>query len=230
MALACAGLLAPVAVHAESLQFTGTAHDLKDDRVLFVEHYEVQVENGRWVSGTTKYVSPTGQPIAERKFDFSADRYLPVFTLDQSTPEYHEGITRIDKSKVDLFMIRDGKRQSGSLDRVKEMVADSGAQAYVVDHLDELQSGAMLHFTLAVPGRVDSFALRASKVGDAQVEGRSGMKVRIELDSLLRLMLPPLELTIDPRSKQLLEYSGISNLKDPATKRAYSARIVFAYK
>ncbi len=223
-------MLCALPASAEALQFTGTAHDLKNDRVLFVEHYDVQVDNGRWTSGTTKYVSPTGQPIAERKFDFSADRHMPIYTLDQSVPEYHEGITGIEKGKVDLFMIRDGKRQSTSLDRVKEMVADCGAQAYVVDHLDELQSGAMLHFTLAVAGRVDSFALRASKVGDAQVDGRSGMKVRIELDSLLRLMLPPLELTIDPRSKQLLEYSGISNLKDPATKRAYSARIVYSYK
>ena len=227
---AIALLFACAPASADSQQFIGTAHDPKTDRVLFIERYDVQVENGHWISGTTKYVTPTGQPIAERKFDFSADRYLPIYSLDQSTPEYHEGITRIDKSKVDLFMIRDGNRQSASLDRVKDMVGDCGAQAYVVDHLDELQAGTMLHFTLAVAGRVDSFALRASKVGDAQVDGRSGMRVRIELDSLLRLMLPPLELTIDPRSKQLLEYAGISNLKDPATKRAYSARIVFSYK
>lgn len=221
--------LAAFAASAETLQFTGTAHDLKTNKVLFVERYDVQVDNGRWTSGTTKYLSPTGQPIAERKFDFSADRHMPMYTLDQTEPEYHEGITKIDRNKVDLFMVRDGKRQSASLDRVKEMVADCGAQAYVVDHLDELQSGATLHFKLAVAGRVDSFALRASKVGDAQVDGRTGMRVRIELDSLLRLMLPPLELTIDPKSKQLLEYSGISNLKDPATKRAYSARIVYTY-
>ena len=54
--------------------------------------------------------------------------------------------------------------------------------------------------------------------------------MRIELDSLLRLILPPLELTIDMDSKQLLEYSGITNLKDPATRRAYTAKITFTYK
>ena len=217
-------------VHAESQQFTGTAHDLKTGRVLYTEHYDVQVDNGRWVSGTTRYVLASGQQVAERKFDFSQDRYVPVFSLEQSDPVYREGITRIDKGKVDIYMVRDGKRQTASLDKVKEMVADCGAQAYVLDHIDALQSGTTVHFTLAVAGRVDTFALRASKLADVEVGGVKAVRVRIELDSMLRLLLPPLELTIDPQTRRLLEYQGIANLKDPATKRAFSARIVFAYQ
>lgn len=224
LALPCAALA------AESQQFSAVAHDLKTDRVLFTEHYDVQVEGGRWISGTTRYQSPSGQPIAERRFDFSVDRYVPVFSLEQSVPEYREGITRIDGGKVDLYMVRDGSRKAASVDRVKEMVADCGAQAYVVDHLDGLQAGHVLHFTLAVAGRVDSFGLRAHKIGDVVVDGVKAIRVRIELDSLLRLVLPPLELTVDPKSRRLVEYSGITNLKDPATRKAYSARIVFSYR
>ena len=221
-------MLAPATGMAE--QFTSTAHDLKTGKVLYTEHYDVQSDNGRWVSGTTRYLSPSGQQIAERKFDFSADRYVPVYSLEQSAPEYREGITRIEKGKIDLFMIRDGDRKSASLERVKNMVADCGAQAYVLDHLDTLQSGGVLHFMLAVAGRVDSFALRASKIGDVDVNGAKAIRVRVELDSMLRLLLPPLELTVEPQTRRLLEYSGIANLKDPATKKAYSARIVFSYK
>lgn len=222
--------LMPALAFAESQQFTGTAHDLKTGKVLFVEHYDVQADNGRWVSGVTRYVSPSGQPIAERKFDFAADRYVPVYSLEQAVPSYREGITRVDANKVDLYMDRDGDRKSGSVERVKELVADCGAQGYVVDHLDTLQSGGVLHFTLAVAGRVDSFSLRARKVADVDVNGAKAIRVRVELDSVLRLVLPPLELVVDPQSRRLLEYSGISNLKDPATKKAYSARIVFTYK
>lgn len=229
---ACVGLslVAPALALAEAQQFTATAHDLKTGRVLYTEQYDVQVENGRWVSGSTRYVLASGQQVAERKFDFSQDRYVPVFKLEQTDPVYEEGIARIDRDKVEIFMVRDGKRQTASLDRVKDMVADCGAQAYVVDHLDTLQAGGTLRFTLAVAGRVDSFALRASKLADVDVGGVAAIKVRVELDSMLRLVLPTLELTIDPKSRRLLEYSGIANLKDPATKRAYSARIVFAYK
>lgn len=215
---------------AETMQFSATARDVKTDRVLYTEQYDVQVDNGRWVSGVTRYLLPSGQQVAERKFDFSADRYVPLYTLEQSIPEYREGITHIDKGRVDVFMVRDGKRQTASLERAREMVADCGAQGYVVDHLDALQAGSVLHFTLVVAGRTDSFQLRARKIGDVDAGGQKAVRVRVELDSVLRLVLPPLELTIDPQSRRLLEYSGITNLKDPATRKAYTARIVFSYK
>ena len=54
--------------------------------------------------------------------------------------------------------------------------------------------------------------------------------MRTELDSMLSLVLPPLELTFDPASKRLLQYVGIANVKDPATRKSYQARIVFTYK
>lgn len=222
---------APCLVAAAELQhFTTTAHDLKTGRVVYTESYDVQVENGRWVSGTTRYFLPNGTPIGERKFDFSSDRYIPLYTLDQSNVGYREGITHIDAKHVDVFVVRDGRRHAASLPRVRDMVADCGSQPFVIDHLDQLEAGRTLHFTLVVPGKTDSFRLRARKLAEVDVNGRRVMRVRIELDSLLRLFLPPLELTIDPDTKRVLEYSGITNLKDPATRRAYSAKITFAYR
>lgn len=214
---------------AEVLRFSGTAHDVKTGRVLYREQYEVNVDNGHWQSGTTRYVAPDGSPIGERRFDFSQDRYVPVYAFDQIEPAYHEGITKIDRSKVEPFLVRDGERKTASLDRVKEMVADCGAQAYVIDHLDALAAGQTLRFTLVVAGRVDAFRLRASKARDADVDGRRAMVVKVELDSMLSLVLPTLELTIDPATKRLVQYQGIANVKDPATRRSYTARIVYAY-
>jgi hypothetical protein len=221
---------ASVAQGAELQRFTSTAHDIQSGRVLYSEQYEVEVDNNRWISGTTRYLLPSGQQIAVRKFDFSSDRYVPVFSLDQTSPAYEEGISRVGKDKIDAYQVRDGQRQTASLDRVKDTVADCGSQAYVVDHLDDFQAGRTLHFTLVVAGRVDSFRLRASKVGDVEVEGVRGIRIRIELDSVLSLVLPPIELTIDPITRRLLEYSGITAVKDPATKRSYTARVVFVYK
>ena len=218
------------AVAAETQHFTSVAHDLKSGRVIYNEQYDVLVDNGRWLSGTTRYVSTSGQQFAERKFDFSQDPYIPLFGLEQSDPAYREGIDKIDKTKVDPYLVRDGQRQAASLDRKKDMVADCGAQAFIVDHLGELQNGKTLHFTLVVAGRVDAYALRAAKIREVEVDGHRAIVVRTELDSVLSLVLPPLELTFDPASKRLLEYVGIANVKDPATQKSYQARIVFSYK
>jgi hypothetical protein len=225
-----ASVVVPTAHAAELQHFVATAHDVQTDRVLFTEQYDVQVDNSRWISGTTRYVLPSGQQIAERKFDFANDRYLPIYSLDQTNPEYREGVAKIEKDKVDVYQFRDGKQQKASLDRVKDIVADCGSQAYVVDHLDELQAGKTLHFTLVVAGRVDSFRLRVAKVKDAEINGTRGIRMRIELDSVLSMVLPPIELVIDPASRRVLEYTGITTVKDPTTKKSYTARIVFAYK
>lgn len=224
-------ICASSATDASELQhFSATARDVQSGRVLYTEQYDVQVDNARWLSGTTRYVLPSGQQFAERKFDFASDRYVPVFLLDQSDPPYQEGISRVGKDKVDVFQVRDGQRKAASFDRTPNLVADCGSQAYVVDHLAELQAGKTLHFTLIVAGRVDTFRLRATKVKDVDVEGTRGIRIRIELDSVLSLVLPPIELSIDPVSRRILDYTGITTVKDPSTKNSFTARIVFSYK
>jgi hypothetical protein len=216
--------------HAAELQrFSSTARDVNDGHVLYTEQYEVQIEDQRWISGVTRYVLPSGKLMAERKFDFSADRYVPVFSLDQTDPAYQEGIAKVDAKKVDVYQVRDGARQAATIDRSKDLVADCGAQAYVADHMEELQAGKSLHFTLIVAGRVDSFRLRATKVKDVDIAGHHGALVRIELDSVLSMVLPPIELAIEPATKRVLEYRGIATVKDPATKKSYMARITFTY-
>jgi hypothetical protein len=139
-------------------------------------------------------------------------------------------VSAVDKAKVVVYQMRDGQRQTASLDRVKDLVADCGSQAYVADHLDDLEAGRSLHFTLVVAGRVDSFKLRATKVKDTEIEGVHGIRIRIELDSVLGLVLPPIELVIDPATHRILEYTGITTVKNPATGKSFTARIVFAYK
>jgi hypothetical protein len=215
---------------SELQHFSATAHDVQSGRVLYTEQYDVLVDSARWLSGTTRYLLPSGQQIAERKFDFATDRYVPVFSLDQSNPAYQEGISRVARDKVDVFQVRDGQRQAMSLDRSGDLVADCGSQAYVVDHLADLQAGKTLHFTLVVAGRVDTFRLRATKVKDVEVEGTRGIRIRIELDSVLSLVLPPIELSIDPISRRILDYTGITAVKDPTTKKSFTARVVFSYK
>ncbi len=210
--------------------FASTAHDVQTGKVLFTEQYDVQVENNRWLSGTTRYVLPSGRQLAERRFDFSNDRYVPVLSLDESDPDYQEGIAHVDKEKIEAYQTRDGKRDTASIVRTKDLVADCGSQVYVADHLDDLQAGRTLHFTLVVPGRLDSYRLRASKTKDGEVEGHRAIRVRIELDSMLSLVLPPIELAIDPSTRRILEYTGITTIKDPATRKSYTARIVFAYR
>ena len=177
---------------AERQQFTATAHDLKTGKVVYVENYDVEVDgSGRWRAGTTRYASPDGKTIAERKFDFSRDRYVQVYSLDQTDVDYKEGITRVDPQQVDVYVARGGKRDAATLARARARWWVTAARSPISStHLAALERGETIRFTLVVPGRSDSFRLRARKVDDRTVDGRRALHVRIELDSMLRLIPP----------------------------------------
>ena len=53
------------------------------------------------------------------------------------------------------------------------------------------------------------------------------MELRVEPDSLLRLLVDPLRLSYDVGNHHLLEYVGVSNIHDPATGSAYNVRIIY---
>jgi len=78
-----------------------------------------------------------------------------------------------------------------------------------------------------VAGNLDRYKFRARRVEDGQFQGRTAVRFRVEPDSLLRYLVSPLELMYDAESKKLLEYRGISNVHDPATGKAYNARIIY---
>ena len=53
------------------------------------------------------------------------------------------------------------------------------------------------------------------------------VQFKIELDSLLRLLVDDLQLTYEPEARRLVAYRGISNVHNPATGKPYNARIVY---
>jgi len=46
---------------------------------------------------------------------------------------------------------------------------------------------------------------------------------------MLRLLVPPVKLAYDLRSRDMLEYEGLSNLVDPQTRKAPVVRITYDY-
>ena len=74
------------------------------------------------------------------------------------------------------------------------------------------------------------YRFRAQRIGAARFEGRPAVLIRVEPDSLLRWLVPSLELTYEPDERKLVEYHGVSNLHDPATGKAYNVRIIYPSK
>lgn len=211
-------------------RFYGYAYDQKTNKYLYTERHEQRLDGTRWVGGTIDYYAPDGSLMASKTLDFSADPYIPVFRLEIPKLQYAEAITEVRRDTVVMQKTNRGKTETGTVARTPGMAADSGFHNAIVDHFGELMAGEPLRFKLGVAGELDTFSFRCTKAGEVTIDGHRGMKLLVALDSLLRLLAGPLEITYDVETRHLLEYRGISNLHDPATGEPYNVRIVYPDK
>lgn len=229
----CVGLLlsgfASAAAQAETIRFYGYATDLKSGKYLYTEVHEQRVEGDRWLGGTIRYYAPDGSRIADKKLDFSADPYVPRYSLEIPKEGYREAITAVSAKSLTMEKTNKDGTESKTVDKTANMAADSGFHSTIVAHFDELQAGKTIPFVFAVAGQLTTYKFRVKKTGDTTFDGRPAIKLLVEPDSLLRMVADPLLLTYS-LDKQLKEFRGISNLHDPATGNAYNARIVYPEK
>ncbi len=219
------------AAQSEVRAFYGFAYDLQSGRYLYTEVHRQRVEDGRWVGGTIAYYAPDGSRLGVKQLDFSADPYVPVYRMELRRPPYIEAITGNGRTiEMQRQVGSEGEVERKPLARGADMTADSGFHSYLLAKFDELMSGQTVRFRMVVAGSLDAFKFRARRIDDTRFEGRAAVRFKVELDSLFRLLIDPLELTYDPQTRDLLEYRGISNLRDPASGDAYVARIAYYSK
>ncbi|TJY65208.1 hypothetical protein E4T66_03015 [Sinimarinibacterium sp. CAU 1509] len=211
--------------------FYGYAYDLQSGRYLYTEVHRQRIEGDQWVGGTISYYAPDGSSLGIKRLDFSGDTFVPVYRMALQRPMYVEAIT--DNGSMIQMQRRvgaGGKLEQKPLEQGADMTADSGFHSYLLAHFGDLMRGETVHFRMVVAGSLDAFKFRARRIDDTRFEGRDAVRFKVELDSLFRLLIDPLELTYDPQTRDLLEYRGISNLRDPATGEAYVARIAYYSK
>lgn len=218
-------LLMPLA-QAETHRFYGHAFDLKSDVYLYTEVHEQEIVDGVWKRGRIRYYDPDGELIGDKQLSFDADPYIPVYELTLPYKDYVEGISAVG-DEISLYKSSGGERKEKSIRRRDMMAADSGFHSLLRDNFETLMKGETARFRLVVAGNLDGYSFRARKVGETRFDGVDAVKLIVEPDSLLRLLVDKLELVYEPKERQLLEYRGISNIHDPQTGDAYNARIVY---
>ncbi|PPE74481.1 hypothetical protein C3942_06860 [Solimonas fluminis] len=230
MTLAVLLMLLGTAAQAEVQRFYGHAYDLKSGAYLYTEVHAQNIEGERWLGGTIDYFGPRGEKLGHKTLDFRNDEFVPVFRLDMAYG-YMEAIT---ENRQAVTMERreraGGRTESETIGKASPMCADSGFHSCLRTHFAELQAGKTVKFTLAVAGSLDSFRFRAAKAGETQWQGIRAVLIKVEPDSLLRLLAGPLELVYEPGQRRLLEFRGISNIHNPRSGKPYDVRIIYPDK
>lgn len=212
---------------AQTERFYGYAYDLKSGRYLYTEVHEQTLERGRWLRGSIRYYDAKNQLMGSKTLDFSRNPFVPVYGFELQPQGFSEAILSVDGNRVQMRKTKKGKTENKTIDIGQDTAADSGFHNYLLAHFDDLMQRKPFAFRFVVAGNLDAYSFRAKRVEDGEFDGRTAARFVVEPDSVLRWLVDPLQLSYDPVSKKLLEYRGISNVHDPATGKAYNARIVY---
>lgn len=230
--LACLVLSSSVVANAAAREerYLGYAVDQVSGRYLYTEVHRHQYDNKRWLSGSIRYIAPDGQLLGEKQLDFRANPYVPVMHYQLKSPQYEELITSVDAKRFVMEQRKAGKIERSQQTVIAKQAADSGFNAFLVDHLDDFAAGKEVPLRFAVIGQLDQYRFRVKSVARLMLAGEQALRLRVEPDSLLRLVVDPIEVIYGLESRQLLNYRGVSNVLNPATAKAYVVNISYRDK
>lgn len=208
--------------------WVGYAYDLKSSDLLYTENHERVLRDGRMVTGRVVYKDSGGVVIAEKDLAFEPVSVAPAFELADQRSGYVEGMRRDGERLEAYYRAATGEPlRSKALPEDARIVADAGFDRYIEENWDAFLAGETRRIDFLVPSRLDSLRFRVARHAEGETAGRPTVTLRMQPDSaVLRAFVDPIDVVYDRETRALLEYRGLSNLKD-SRGRNYTARIVF---
>lgn len=200
--------------------FTGEAYDLETGDLIYTEQHSLQLTDGIPSRETVVYVTPDGNELARKEMRYWRPE-RPAYRLSVSEPQRTETVEP-DESGVTVESV-----ESGTLAWSDETasVIDGGFHYFIQQNFEALLAGETVDFNFLAPTRVRWTPLRITPVG--QEQGQLQLELNLQ-NRLLSWAVSDIELTYDIEQRQLLLYSGLTNLPKPGGGN-YRARIEYQY-
>lgn len=200
-ALAASAAVEPSANRAPPADIVGEAQDRRSGELLYREYYTCTDEGLRC---SVEYRDAAGERIAFKTLDYTVARHAPLVVFEDFR---HDRQVQLQLAPAD------------------DLVVDAGFDNYVRSRWAELSAGQTVTFRLRIVDADKPFRMRAKQVGDCPSEQ---LCLRVEVDSwLLGLVAPTIDLVYDRDSRQLLRFSGVSNIRSAEDK---SQQVDIAYR
>jgi len=197
-----------------------------DGRAMYVESHWIYSDNGN-PSRMVLYRCPDGKPFARKILHDDGNAQAPNFTMDDARSGYLEGV-RPGKGRRVVF-VRDNTKASertATLNTSPMPVIDAGFDAYIRNHWDQLGKNGSATIPFLVPSRLDTLNFSVKRQDDTQIGGREARQYRLGLDNIIGFALPHLEVAYDAKTRELLSFKGIANVRSSNGKNV-DTKIVF---
>jgi hypothetical protein len=195
--------------------------------LLYREQHLLRSAGDRPRERLVLYRCPGGAAFARKHLDYAASAQAPSFALEDRRAGYAEGLRR-DGARVQLYSRARGERgERAAWLAVAPAVADAGFDEFVRAHWTRLLAGEALPLQFALPSRLRALRFEVQRLRAAPVAGEAAEVFRLRLGGLLGLVAPHIDVAYATRSRRLLRFEGLSNLRDAGGRRQLEARIDF---
>lgn len=220
-------ILFPLLAYAETQVYEGEAR--LEGKVVYREKHTVEWTGSKVLKAITEYTSPDGKILARLSNDFSKSLNAPEHLMEDFLHKASHGV-RYQGNNAQMFSKEEGKEETSVVDKDdakgKLVVGGQGLHYYTVAKLEEIVGQKKLDLLFLIPGRLDAynFYMKVKKSSPETVE------FEIEIDNwLLRMFAPKLELVYDRKRGRLLNYKGLSNIRDEK-KKMMNVEITYKYQ
>jgi hypothetical protein len=154
----------------------------------------------------------------------------PSFRFEDFRTGRVESVTRVgSRFQLKLRPERDEPLEVESMTLRGRVIVDEGYRMLLRGAWEHLERGRSIVSEAIVPSRLASYGMRFRGLGRVPRSGQPRLHVRLDMnDFLLRLVGPSADLYFDPRSRQLVEFVGLANIRDESGD-LQQARIVYRH-
>lgn len=210
-----------------TLRFSeGVARAPGDARLLYREHHWTRHAAGRLVERLVLYRCAAGNAFARKRLDYRGSAIAPAFALEDARTGYREGLRR--GAGAALFVRRGaGAPERSAPLRAADAVVDAGFDEFVRARWDALAAGRAVPIEFALPARLRSYRFELSRVAAEHIAGEPAWRFRLRLKGMLGWVAPEVDVAYAQRTRRLLRFEGLSNLRAPGGDGQWRARIDF---
>ena len=234
--LLLSALLAPVLASASAAaraagvglsQQWANAVALAGGGLQYREEHLLRSVGARPLERLVLYRCPGGAAFARKRVDYAASATAPAFALEDARSGYREGMRRQGAGAELFFGAHAGAPERRAPLAQAPAVADAGFDEFIRANWDALARGEALPLRFAVPARLSAMEFRVRRAGELRVAGAPALHFRLRLDGLLGFIAPHIDVAYDARSRRLLRFEGMSNLRDARGDKQMQVRIDF---
>jgi hypothetical protein len=206
----------------------GRAYSLDSGDHVYTEVHRERIARGRLLRDDVRYLDTAGRTFATKRLDYSRSLSTPTLRFDDARTGRFEAVTPVRGGFEVLRRAGDGEaieREVLAKDDVDAV--DEGLHTRLRANFHRLIRDQDVDVSLTYPSQLDEFDLRFERRSVVQRGARRLLTLAFEPASiLLRPFMSTATLTYDLSDGRVLEYRGISNIRD-RDGDVHSVRLVY---